>query len=68
MRGVKAANFQVSYTLSRFISQVQDQDFVNVATDNDDPTRFRGPDALDRKHQISFAGTFDLPFLYERLA
>ena len=62
MRGVKDASFQISYTLSRFISQSQDQDFVNVATDNDDPTRFRGPDALDRKHQLSFAGTFDLPF------
>jgi hypothetical protein len=62
MRGVKDASFQISYTLSRFISQSQDQDFVNVATDNDDPTKFRGPDALDRKHQISFAGNFDLPF------
>lgn len=62
LRGVKTANFQVSYALSRFVSQVQDQDAINVATDNDDATRFRGPDALDRKHQISFAGTFDLPF------
>jgi hypothetical protein len=67
MRGVKAANFQVSYTLSRFISQVQDQGFTDVAVDNDNPTRFRGPNALDRKHQISFAGTFDLPF-YTRLS
>ena len=62
MRGVKGARFQVSYALSRFISESQDQDFVNVAIDNDDPTKFRGPDALDRKQQISFAGTFDLPF------
>jgi hypothetical protein len=62
MRGVKSANFQLSYTLSRFISQAADQGSLDVATDNDDPTRFRGPDALDRKHQISFAGTFNLPF------
>jgi hypothetical protein len=62
IHGVKAANFQVSYAYSKFTSQVQDQDFINVATDNDNPTRFTGPNALDRKHQLSFGGTFDLPF------
>jgi hypothetical protein len=62
MRYVKGANFQVSYSFSKFISQVQDQDFINIATDNDNPTRFTGPNALDRKHQLSFGGTFDLPF------
>jgi Carboxypeptidase regulatory-like domain len=62
MHGVKAANFQVSYSYSKFISQVQDQDFINLATDNDNPTRFTGPNGLDRKHQLSFGGTFDLPF------
>jgi Carboxypeptidase regulatory-like domain len=67
VRGVKTANLQVSYALSRFISQAQDEDGVNLATDNDDPTRFTGPDALDRKQQISFAGTFDLPF-YTKLS
>jgi Carboxypeptidase regulatory-like domain len=67
IRGVKAANFQVSYSYSKFISQVQDQDFINVATDNDNPTRFTGPNALDRKHQLSFGGTFDLP-LYTKFS
>jgi hypothetical protein len=62
LRGVKAANLQVSYTLSRFVSQAQDEDSISLATDNDNPTRFTGPDALDRKQQISFGGTFDLPF------
>jgi len=62
VRGVKAANFQISYSYSKFVSQVQDQDFINLATDNDNPLRFTGPNALDRKHQISFGGTFDLPF------
>ncbi len=61
-RYVKGANFQVSYSFSKFISQVQDQDFINIATDNDNPTRFTGPNGLDRKHQLSFGGTFDLPF------
>jgi Carboxypeptidase regulatory-like domain len=62
MRGVKTANLLFSYSLSKFVSQAQDQDFTNLATDNDDPLRFTGPNAMDRKHQISFAGTFDLPF------
>ena len=61
-RGVKGASFQVSYSFSKFISQVQDQDSINLATDNDNPTRFTGPNGMDRKHQISFGGTFDLPF------
>jgi hypothetical protein len=60
--GVKSANFQVSYSLSKFISQVQDQDFINVAVNNNDPLQFTGPNALDRTHQISFGGTFDLPY------
>jgi hypothetical protein len=62
MTVVKAANFQVAYSFSHYVSQVQDQDFITMATDNDAPTQFRGPNALDRKHQISFGGTFDLPF------
>jgi Carboxypeptidase regulatory-like domain len=61
VRGVKSGNFQFSYTLSRLISQVQDQDSTSLATDNDDPMRFTGPSALDRKQQYSFSGTFDLP-------
>jgi Carboxypeptidase regulatory-like domain len=61
VRGVKNANFDVVYAYSKFSTQVQDQDGINLAIDNDSPTRFTGPDALDRKQQISFAGTFDLP-------
>ncbi|MFZ0953025.1 MAG: hypothetical protein WAN17_12215, partial [Candidatus Sulfotelmatobacter sp.] len=67
MRGVKTGNFQFSYTLSRLVSQVQDQDFTNLAIDSDDPLRFTGPSALDRKEQFSFSGTFDLP-LYLKLS
>ena len=67
MRGLKAANFQFSYAFSKFTSQVVDQDFVNAALDNDNPTRFTGPNGLDRKHQVSFGGTFDLPW-YTRLS
>jgi hypothetical protein len=60
--GVRSANLQVAYSLSKFVSQAQDQDFINLATNNDDPLQFTGPNALDRKQQITFAGTFDLPF------
>lgn len=59
---LKASNFQVSYSLSRFTSPVQDQDFVNVPVDNDNPNAFSGPNSLDRTHQLSFGGTFTLPF------
>jgi hypothetical protein len=67
VRFVKTANLQVSYTLSRYVSQSQDENSINLATDNDNPTRFTGPDALSRKHQISVGGIFDLPF-YTKLS
>jgi hypothetical protein len=60
-RAVKAMNLTASYSLSKFTSQVQDQDFINVAVDNNNPLQFTGPNSLDRTHQISFGGTFDLP-------
>jgi len=72
MRGVKAANFQVSHSLSRFENSggVQlagqpadnDQDFVLQAADNNNPSRYFGPSLLDRTHQISFGGYVDVPF------
>ena len=64
VRGVKGANFQAAYLYSKFISQNQDQNpsSINLATDNDDPLKFTGAGGLDRRHQISFGGTFDLPF------
>jgi len=76
MRGVKAANFQLSYALSRFVNPVawqtnsppsnavasNDQDFVLAAADNNNPLKFMGPSLLDRTHQISFGGNFDVPF------
>lgn len=62
MRGLKAANLQVSYALSKYVSQVLDSDFVNLPTNNDKVLQFTGPNGLDRTHQFSFGGTFDLPF------
>jgi hypothetical protein len=71
MRGLKAVNLQVSYSLSRFEnsggSQVSgttgesDQDFVIQAMDNNNPNKFFGPSLLDRTHQLSFGGYADIP-------
>ncbi|MGA2019727.1 MAG: carboxypeptidase regulatory-like domain-containing protein [Candidatus Sulfotelmatobacter sp.] len=76
LKGVKAANFQLSYALSRFVNpeafqgltapsnavSANDQDFVLQAGDNDHPLRYMGPSLLDRTHQISFGGNIDVPF------
>ena len=71
MRGIKAANFQVSYSLSRFANTggIQatgtpvdnDSDFVVIAPDNNNPGRYFGPSLLDRTNQISVGGYVDVP-------
>ena len=53
VRGMKHLNLIASYTLSRFDSQAQDQDFVNNAADFNNPQMFFGPSGLDRTHQVS---------------
>jgi Carboxypeptidase regulatory-like domain len=73
-RGVKAANFQFSYSLSRFdntggtqatgTSGDNDQDFVLGTADNNNPGRYFGPSLLDRTHQFSFGGYADLPLKF----
>ncbi len=72
--GIRYFNFQVSYSLSRFVNNgggtaptqafstsQNDQDFVISAVDNRNPLGFMGPSLLDRTHQLSFGGTADLP-------
>jgi hypothetical protein len=54
-------NLQVSYAYSRYVSMAQDSDFINSAWDAADPTKYMGPNGLDRTHQISFGGTMELP-------
>ena len=75
LRGVKRANFQFAYALSRFINSGgafafntsagvpgnSDQDFVIPALDNRNPLRYTGDSTLDRRHQFSFGGLLDLP-------
>lgn len=61
MPGVKRLNYQVAYSLSRFVSEAQDQDFINAAADFANTSRYNGPNGLDRKHQLSAGAVFDLP-------
>ncbi|MGA9391338.1 MAG: carboxypeptidase-like regulatory domain-containing protein [Candidatus Sulfotelmatobacter sp.] len=60
-KGIRYVNLQVSYALSKYISQAIDGDFVNSAWDYDDPGKYIGPNGLDRTHQISFGGTMEFP-------
>jgi hypothetical protein len=60
-RGAKAMNLQVSYAFSHYVSSARDNDFINFAQDNADPLKYVGPNGLDRTHQFSFGGTFDVP-------
>jgi hypothetical protein len=59
--GVQYLNLQVSYQLSRYVSQAADSDFINSAWDYADPNKYIGPNGLDRTHQLSFGGIVDLP-------
>jgi len=72
--GFKFVNFQVSYSLSRFVNPggsnpstpgASDQDFVVNAADNRNPLRYMGPSLLDRTHQLSFGGYADVPGNFE---
>jgi hypothetical protein len=60
-RGVSNFDMQASYQLASYIAAAQDNDFINIATDFNNPQHYLGPNGLDRKHQFSFGGTMDLP-------
>jgi hypothetical protein len=63
MRGFSEANYQISYSLSRFNNSIgADQDYGtgNVALDNRNPSSYYGPSSLDRTHQLSFGGAFTI--------
>lgn len=64
VRGINNLDLQASYSLSRFNSQANDQDFINLASDFANTKRFFGPTGLDRTHQISMGGVFDFPFAF----
>jgi hypothetical protein len=62
LRGISNLDMQASYQLQRYIAAATDNDFINLATDFNNPQHYLGPNGLDRKNQISFGGTMDLPF------
>ena len=57
-------DLQVAYSYSKYVAPAVDNDFVNIATDFNDPLHFIGPNGLDRRHQVSFGGTMDLPHAF----
>lgn len=63
--GLVRTTFQASYSRSRNASQVADTSLANLATDYANPDRFIGPDALDRKHQISVGAFFELKHSFQ---
>ncbi len=60
MPGVQGLNLEVSYSLSRFDSMATDQDFGGGLTDYDNYNHYIGPSSLDRTHQFSFGGVFNV--------
>ena len=66
IRGIERSNLQISYNLSRILSTSNntsgDQFFNNLSYDNDNPTAYMGRSELDRKHQVSFGGSFLLKY------
>ena len=57
----KNASTNVSYSLSSFKSSSADQDFLDNAVTNDDPTKYYGPSNLDRRHQLGVSFLTELP-------
>lgn len=59
--GFTGGNLEVSYAFSRFVSTAgADQFFSPGIWDQDHPTRFIGPSGLDRTHQLSYGGFFQV--------
>jgi hypothetical protein len=59
LQGLKSSNFQVSWTLGRFISSGgADQNFTPTVYDNNNPLGFSGPAGTDRKSLLAYGGTF----------
>ena len=61
-RYVQRMNLVASYSLSKYIASARDGDFINPALDSNHPLRSIGPEGLDRRHQISFGGTAEMPW------
>ncbi|HEY6339831.1 MAG TPA: carboxypeptidase regulatory-like domain-containing protein [Candidatus Sulfotelmatobacter sp.] len=60
--GITNFDLQVSYQWQRYLASAQDNDFINIATDFNNPQHYLGPNGLDRTNQISFGGSMEVPF------
>jgi hypothetical protein len=64
--GVMSSNVQVSYNLSRIMSNGtnggSDQFFSSTAIDNDNPNLFMGRNSLDHTNQLNFGGSAVLKY------
>jgi hypothetical protein len=56
---------QISYSYSKYVAPAVDNDFINIATDFNNPLHYIGPNGLDRRHQISIGTTMDLPHSFQ---
>ncbi|MGA8153407.1 MAG: carboxypeptidase regulatory-like domain-containing protein [Terriglobales bacterium] len=61
---IRALDLQVAYSLSKYVAPATDNDYITIATDFNDPLHYIGPNGLDRRHQVSFGGTMDLPYSF----
>jgi hypothetical protein len=61
---IRSMSLQVAYSLSKFVAPATDNDFINIATDFNNPLHYIGPNGLDRHDQISFGGNMDLPYSF----
>jgi hypothetical protein len=61
MRGMTNANFVVSYAFSRLTAMARDGDFINNGFSFRD-TSLRGPNGLDRRHQLSAGAMMDFKY------
>jgi hypothetical protein len=59
--GMKSVNFVVSYALSRLSAMARDGDFINNGFSFRN-TGLRGPNGLDRRHQLSGGATMDFQY------
>jgi hypothetical protein len=58
--GLKRSSFEVSYTLSKFVSSGgADQNFSPLSVDNNNPLGYVGPAGTDRTDMLSYGGTFE---------
>src|SRR5712692_9445932 len=61
VRGMTNANFVISYAFSRLTAMARDGDFINNGFSFRD-TSLRGPNGLDRKHQLSAGAMMDFKY------